>query len=116
MNSFKVTAIGRIGKALELMSSGNTNYVRFPVIANDFAGKDREQTTTTVYFTAFGTIAEALANNARVGDQLILEAKMESNNYNDGNQQRYGYSFIVEGFQFGAPGKESREILSRNAA
>ena len=121
MNSFKVTAIGRVAQPLELKGSGDSQYTRITLIGNDYAGKDGKgnarEVTTTVYFTAFGSMAKTLAQNVRTGDQLILEARMEANNYTDSNQEkRYGYSFIVDSFQFGAPGKESREALKRNAA
>jgi single-strand DNA-binding protein len=121
MNSFNVTAIGNIGAALELKGTGENQYVRFPVIGNDYAGKDKQgnarEVTTSVYFVAFGAIAKTLADNVRKGDQVIVQARVQANNWSDDRgEKRYDHSFVVESFKFGRPGKESREVLSRNAA
>jgi single-strand DNA-binding protein len=61
---------------------------------------------------AFGPLGEAIAKNARKGDQLILEARIRANNWTDQQgEKQYDYSFIVDGFRFGAPGKAKREEL-----
>ncbi|MGH8256797.1 MAG: single-stranded DNA-binding protein, partial [Steroidobacteraceae bacterium] len=55
-------------------------------------------------------LGEAIAKSARKGDQLIVEAKIRSNNWTDQQGDRqYDYSFIAESFRFGAPGKVKRE-------
>jgi len=43
------------------------------------------------------------------GDQLIVGFRIENNNYEKDGEIAYGFNFIVEDFQFGAPGKEKRE-------
>ena len=85
-------------------------------MGNDYAGKDEDgaarEAVTTVWFTAFGALGEVLARTARKGDQLILEARVRSNNWTDKQgEKQYDYSFVVEGFRFGAPGKIKREEL-----
>jgi single-strand DNA-binding protein len=121
MNSFNVTAIGNIGADLELKGTGDNQFVRFPIIGNDYAGKDRNgdarEVTTSVYFVAFGATAKTLAEHVRKGDQVIVQARIQANNWTDENREkRYDLSFVVESFKFGRPGKETREILARNAA
>jgi single-strand DNA-binding protein len=116
MNSFKLTAIGNLAKNPELVAKGEVSYTRFCLIGNDFAAKEEDgsarEIVTSVWFVAFGGLGETIANNARIGDQLILEARMRSNNWTDSDgEKQYDYSFVVENFRFGAPGKVRREEL-----
>jgi single-strand DNA-binding protein len=116
MNSFIVTAIGNLARNPEPLCRGEGGYTRFCLIGNDYAGKDdtgaaREQ-ATSVWFVAFGALAEAIARNARKGDQLIVQARIRANNWTDAQGERqYDHSFIVDGFRFGAPGRIKREEL-----
>ena len=116
MNSFSVTAIGNLAKNPELIAKGDTAYTRFCLIGNDYAGKDEggaaREVATSLWFVAFGALGEAIARNARKGDQLVLDARIRANNWTDQQGERqYDYSFVVEGFRFGAPGKLKREEL-----
>jgi single-strand DNA-binding protein len=114
MDSFRLSAVGNLAKDPELTKSNGTTYAKFSLIGNDYAGKDKGEVQTSIYFVAFGSIAEALAKNARVGDQLIVDAVIRANNYTDKNgEKQYDYSFIVQGFRFGAPGKAKREEFAR---
>ena len=119
MNSFTLTAVGNLAKNPELVAKGDTTYTRFCLIGNDYAGKDEDgaarEVTTSLWFVAFGALGEAIARNARKGDQLIIDARVRASNWTDQQgEQQYDYSFIVEGFRFGAPGKMKREELERS--
>ena len=114
MNSFTVVAIGNLTADPELTENGDANYTRFCLIGNDYAGKDSQgvarTVATSVWFVAFGATAEAIADNARKGDQLIVEARIRPNNWTDKHdQKRYDHSFQVLSFRFGAPGKLKRQ-------
>jgi single-strand DNA-binding protein len=114
MNSFEVYAIGNLSKNPELVSKGDTSYSRFCLIGNDYAGRDDDgnsrEVVTSLWFVAFGNLGEAIAENARKGDQLILKARIRSNNWTDEQgEKQYDYSYVVESFRFGAPGKVKRE-------
>jgi single-strand DNA-binding protein len=116
MNSFTVTAIGNLAKNPELIAKDDTIYSRFCLIGNDYAGRDDEGTArevvTSIWFVAFGALGEAIAKNARKGDQLIVDARIRANNWIDPQgEKQYDYSIIVEGFRFGAPGRIKREEL-----
>jgi single-strand DNA-binding protein len=116
MNSFTVTAIGNLAKNPELASKDGVSYTHFCLIGNDYVGKDEEgdarEVTTSIWFTAFGPLGESLVKHARKGDQLIIEARIRANNWTDKEgEKQYDYSFIVEGFRFGAPGKVKRGEL-----
>lgn len=114
MNSFKIIAIGNLAKNPELMEKGDVSYVRFCLIGNDYAGRNEEgdarEVTTSLWFVAFGPMGESIARTARKGDQLIVEARIRASNWTDQQGERqYDYSFIVDGFRFGAPGRAKRE-------
>jgi single-strand DNA-binding protein len=114
MNSFKLIAVGNLARNPELVAKSETLYTRFLLVGNDYAGRDEEgaarEVVTTLWFVAFGALGEAVAKNARKGDQLIVEARVRSNNWTDKQgEKQYDHSFILEGFRFGAPGPAKRE-------
>jgi single-strand DNA-binding protein len=114
MSSFSLRAVGNLAGNPEAGSKGELSYVRFRLLGNDYAGKDEEgavkEITTGVWFVAFGVLAETLARTCRKGDQLIVEARIRADNWTDGNgEKKYDYSFVVDGFRFGAPGRTKRE-------
>ena len=109
MNSFTVTAVGNLAKNPELAVKGDTTYTRICLVGNDYAGKDEQgnprETVTSLWFVAFESLGEAIAKNARKGDQLILQAQIRSNNWTDKEgEKQYDYSFVIQNFRFGAPG------------
>ena len=117
MNSFTVTAVGNLAKNPELAVKGDTTYTRICLVGNDYAGKDEQGTarevTTSLWFVAFESLGEAIAKNARKGDQLILQAQIRADNWTDREgEKQYDYSYVVQNFCFGAPGKISREELA----
>jgi single-strand DNA-binding protein len=117
MNSFTVTAVGNLAKHPELASKADTTYTRFCLVGNDYAGKDEQgnprEAVTSVWFVAFESLGEAIAKNARKGDQLIVQAHIRANNWTDKEgEKQYDYSYIVQSFRFGAPGKIKREELA----
>jgi single-strand DNA-binding protein len=114
MNSFTLTAVGNLARNPELVAKNGTSYTRFCLVGNDYAGKDEEgaarEVVTSLWFVAFGPLGEALARNARKGDQLFVEARVRASNWTDKQgEKQYDHSFIAEGFRFGAPGKVKRE-------
>jgi len=114
MNSFTVTAVGNLAKNPELAVKGDVTYTRICLVGNDYAGKDDKgnprEIVTSVYFVAFDGLGEAIARNARKGDQLIVQAQIRANNWTDKDgEKKYDYSFVVQSFRFGAPGKTKRE-------
>jgi single-stranded DNA-binding protein len=116
MNSFTLTAIGNVARTPELIEKNGSTFTHFCLVGNDYAGKDDEGATrevvTSLWFVAFGVLGEAIARNARKGDQLIIDARIRSNNWTDKQgEKQYDHSFIVQSFKFGAPGRLSREEL-----
>jgi single-strand DNA-binding protein len=117
MNSFTVTAVGNLAKNPELASKGDSTYTRLCLVGNDYAGKDDQgnprETVTSLWFVAFENLGEAIAKNARKGDQLIVQAQIRANNWTDKEgEKQYDHSYVVQSFRFGAPGKIKREELA----
>ena len=117
MNSFTLTAVGNLAKDPEFAAKSDTTYARFCLVGNDYAGKDEHgnvrEAVTTLWFVAFDNLGEAIAKNARKGDQLIIQAQVRSSNWTDKEgEKQYDHSFIVQNFRFGAPGKIKREELA----
>jgi single-strand DNA-binding protein len=116
MNSFTLTAVGNLAKDPECLDTADTPYTRFCLVGNDYAGKDEEgsarEVVTSLWFVAFGALGEAIARNSRKGDQLIVDARIRANNWTDKQgEKQYDYSYVVQGFRFGAPGRLKREEL-----
>ena len=116
MNSFTLTAVGNLARNPELVSKADRSYTKLCLVGNDYAGKDEEgaakEVVTSLWFVAFGPMGESIARHARKGDQLILDAKVRASNWTDEQgEKQYDHSFIVQGFRFGAPGKEKRQEL-----
>ncbi len=117
MNSFTLTAVGNLATEPELAVKGGTTYARICLVGNDYAGKDADgnarEAVTSLWFVAFDGLGEAIAKNARKGDQLILQAQVRADNWTDKEGvKQYDHSFIVQNFRFGAPGRAKREELA----
>jgi len=117
MNSFTLTAVGNLAKNPELATKGDTSYTRICLVGNDYAGKDEHgnvrEAVTSLWFVAFEGLGEAIAKNARKGDQLILQAQVRANIWTDKEgEKQYDHSFVVQSFRFGAPGRAKREELA----
>src|SRR5450631_1033734 len=117
MNSFNLIAVGNLAKNPELAVKGDTTYTRICLVGNDYAGKDEQgnprEAVTNLWFVAFDGLGETIAKNARKGDQLILQAQIRANHWTDQEgEKRYDYSFVVQSFRFGAPGRAKREELA----
>jgi single-strand DNA-binding protein len=118
MNSFTVTAVGNLAKDPETAFKGDTTYTKICLVGNDYAGKDEQgnarDAVTSLWFVAFESLGDAIAKNARKGDQLILQAQIRANNWTDKDgEKQYDYSYVIQNFRFGAPGRAKREELAR---
>jgi single-strand DNA-binding protein len=117
MNSFTLHAVGNLAKDPEFFDKGGTAYTKICLVGNDYAGKDEHgnarEAVTSLWFVAFESLGEAIAKNARKGDQLIIQAQVRSNIWTDKEgEKQYDLSFVIQNFRFGAPGKAKREELA----
>lgn len=119
MNSFRLTAVGNLTRNPELTIKDDITFARFCLIGTDYAGEGEQdgphEFVTSLWFIAFGKIAESIARHSHKGDQLILEARIVAHNWTDKDGERHrGHTFIVTGFLFGAtPGEHGSPIAYR---
>ncbi len=110
---------GRIAKAPVLThGADNVAVCKFTLMRNDYAGKDdagkAKEKVLSIQCTAFRSQAEAIAKHCHKGDQLIVDLRIENNNWKDKEGvDHYDYNFIVDDFEFGAPGEEKRALLAK---
>jgi len=114
---------GRVAQAPTLTHPNGNPICKFTLIRNEFAGTDdsghvREERVVNIQFTAFGPRGEAIAKNVMEGDQLIITARIANNNYTkEDGQEVYGFNFLVDNFDFGAPGSRKRaQLAARNTS
>lgn len=109
---------GRVAKAPVFRDGGKTPVCYFTLIRDEYAGQDAggeaQERKVAIPFTAFAGKAKAISENVFVGDQLIVEYRLANNDRPNGGETEYGYSFIVDDFDFGAPGQLKREKLAQS--
>lgn len=115
MNHFHFT--GRLAKAVTLQGQGERAVAKFTLIRNQYAGKDEGtgeslERTVAIQFTAFRAKAEAIAKNFLKGDQMVVVSRVENNNFTKDGVDHYDFNFVVDDFDFGAPGAEKRSELA----
>src|SRR5690348_12242840 len=110
MNRFHFT--GRLADKPQSKTHGETIVTTFRLIRNEYAGPDRPERVVAIPFVMFGPRGQVLAQHSLTGDQLVIEATIRNNNYTVGDEERYGYDFVAEDFEFGAPGKLKRDELA----
>jgi single-strand DNA-binding protein len=113
--SNSLTFCGRLAENPEIRGRDN-NVCSFRLIRNEYAGSgedgQRQERVVSLQFTALGAAVKAISK-ARKGDQLFVTARIENNNYTDAeNRQHYGFNFILDSFEFGAPGAATRAALA----
>ena len=106
--------VGNLAKFATLSGFNETAVSKFTLISNEYAGRDKQtgeirERTVSIPFVAFRSKAEAIAQHALKGDQLIMTYRIEKNVFQKDGEDIYSYNFIVEDFEFGRPGKEKRE-------
>jgi len=93
--------------------NGDLTVGKFTLIRNErTGGNEGKERKVQIQFTAFNGLANTIAEHCLEGDQLIVEARIENNNYTVNNEVEYGFNFILTEFSFGAPGAKKREALA----
>jgi single-strand DNA-binding protein len=104
---------GRMAKA-PVLKGDKTKVCYFTLIRNEYAGADKPERKVAIPFTAFSGKAEALAKHAMVGDQIQVQYRLQNNDRETDGGIEYGFSFIVDEFEFGAPSEAKREKLAQS--
>ena len=112
---------GRLAAPPTQSKQGESTLTKFRLLRNAYAGKDAQtgesaEKVVAIPFSAWGSRGDAIFSNCLVGDQLIVQARVEDYVVKkDGKEDEYGFNFTVESFDFGAPGEKKREQLASRA-
>jgi len=102
--------VGRLAKEAKFNETEKSAVCRFTLIANEYAGKDNKgdavERKVAIPFTAFGRIATVVNEHVKVGDQLIVSYHVQNNDYEKDGVMTYGFSFVVDEFDFGAKSRK----------
>lgn len=109
---------GRVASTPVLTRPSGNTVCKFTLLRNEYTGEDdqgvaRPERVVSVQFTAFGSKAENISKYVLEGDQLLIEARLENNNFTKDGKEEYGFNFIVSSFEFGAPGQKKRAQLDQ---
>jgi len=101
--------VGRLAKEARFNGTEKSVMCRFTLIDNEYAGKDGKgdavERKVAIPFTAFGKTAKVINEHVAVGDQLIVSYRVQNNDYEKDGVMTYGFSFVVDEFEFGAKKK-----------
>ena len=109
--------VGRLARTPELKTHGDVSVCHFTLLRDDYAGKDdageAKKKTVGIPFVAFGSTSANIAKYCFKGDQLLVTARIENDSWDKEGEKQYGYNFIVDDFEFGAPGEEKRNSFQK---
>ena len=109
--------VGRLAKTPELKTHGDVSVCNFTLLRDDYAGKDdtgeSKKKTVGVSFAAFGNNAANISKYCFKGDQLAVSASIENDKWTKDGETVYEYNFIINDFEFGAPGEEKRNLFQK---
>ena len=101
MNSTQL--LGRLTKDPELKyGASGTAYCKFTLAVNRAFKKDE---TDFINCTAFGKVAETIAEYVRKGDQFAVTGRIQVDVYEKDGEKRYSTGVMVDGFTFIAKAK-----------
>lgn len=107
--------VGRLAKTPELKAHGDVSVCNFTLLRDDYAGKDAAgdamKKTVGIPFVAFGSNAANIAKYC--WRPLVVTARIENDSWDREGEKQHGYNFIVDDFEFGAPGEEKRNSFQK---
>lgn len=113
MNINKVIIVGRMTRAPELKALPNGNQVCSFSIATGYKYKDKDgkevEQTEFHNITAFGKVAEVIAQYVVKGQELFVEGRLKTDQWEKEGQKHYSTKIILEKFQFGSKPKNYQE-------
>lgn len=93
----KVIFMGRLTADPERKTSGDTTLARFNLAVDRRGGKEADFFSCT----AFGKTAEIVCNHLLKGSKILLEGRVQNNNYTDREGRKvYGTQIIADSIEF----------------
>lgn len=101
MNEFKF--MGYVGKIAFTSSTGGKKIARFSVgQTNSYKDKDGNKKEKTVWISNFVAWEKAAENMEKLkvdkGSRLLIDSRIENNNYEKNGTKFYSYQFVVNKF------------------
>jgi len=101
----KIVFLGRLTKEVEMRKTGSDLAVaQFNLAVNNYKGE-----ADFFNLTAFGKTAENIGKFVKKGQQLLVEGRVQNNNYEKDGRTIYQNSFIVEKFYFVSGTKNTKQ-------
>ena len=117
IHSFRLTAIGSLTREPELTVRGTSATVRFQLVGYDSIreGTDEDgpnESSTGLWFLAFGKIATGIGRYVHKGDLLLVEARVVPSSQVEPQKENHkekggGHSFLVTGYRIAAVNRGS---------
>jgi len=102
---------GRLAAQPQVTTTDKGVFVRFTLIRNDYAGKDDQgnakERAVSIPFVSKGPRGQALADYVGVGDQILVTAHIQNNNYEKDGETVYGFNFWADEWDFGAKSQKN---------
>jgi len=113
MNVNKVIIVGRTTRQPELKALPSGTQVCSFSLATSYKYKDKDgkevEQTEFHNITAFGKVAEVIAQYVVKGQELFVEGRLKTDQWEKDGQNHYKTNIILEKFQFGAKPKNYQE-------
>lgn len=105
----KVVMIGRLAKKPELKtnSSGDKAYTRFSIAVNSFS--NGKEDTQWFDITAFGKVAEVCSNNLDKGSVVMVEGKLQINEYEKDKIKHKTTNIVADRIVFLSPKSNTQQ-------
>ena len=101
----KIILLGRTTKDIVLKSTGEISVVEATLAVNNFKGE-----ADFFNVTAFGKTAELIAQFVKKGQQILIEGRIQNNNYEKDGKTIYKNSYIIERFYFVSSPQQKDEV------
>src|ERR1700736_1411536 len=104
MSSFAVSAVGWVARNPEVLATAEGTYCRFCLTSEDFTEDDERGrcavVVQSIWFVATHLLGAAIADSARKGDQLVVEAKIRKHHWTAKGRNE-DHTYVLTGFRFG---------------
>ncbi len=96
----KLILVGRFTKDPEIRTSGNTTIAKFSLAVDRKYKRDGEPEADFFNCTAFNKTAEFIEKYCTKGMKMIIEGRVQNDNYEKDGVKHYSVAVIVENIEF----------------
>jgi single-strand DNA-binding protein len=96
----KLILVGRFTKDPEIRTSGNYTIASFSLAVDRKFKRDGEPEADFFNCTAFNKTAEFVEKYCKKGTKMVVEGRIQNDNYEKDGVKHYGVAVIVENIEF----------------